>query len=128
MATAKKKIAPKAAKVENEKGVTKMRNGGIQKVLKPYKSGGEITPTTTYDADPTKTNLFTRTLAPTRASIYRKGGKIVEKDTKEVYPSKKAMMKHEKSESKKTKIKEGDIKVTKKGKTITKLKMGGKKC
>jgi len=36
--------------------------------------------------------------------------KIVEKKTKEVYPSKKAMIKHEKSESKKEMIKEYGMK------------------
>lgn len=36
--------------------------------------------------------------------------RVVEKKTKEVYPSKKAMMKHEKNESKQTKMREGEIK------------------
>lgn len=40
--------------------------------------------------------------------------KVAEKNTGEKYASKGSMMKHEKAESKKTKIKEGEIKAPKK--------------
>ena len=41
--------------------------------------------------------------------------KVKEKKTGEKYASKKAMMKHEKSESKKMKIKEGEMPAMRKG-------------
>lgn len=58
-----------------------------------------------------------------------KGKKVTEKSTKESYKSKAAMMKHEKGESKKMKMKEGEIPFfMKKKKATPKMKMGGKKC
>jgi hypothetical protein len=49
---------------------------------------------------------------------------VVEKKTGEKYASKAAMMKHEKSEPKKVKMAEGEMK---KGGKTPKMKMGGKK-
>lgn len=48
--------------------------------------------------------------------------KVKEKKTGEAYASKKAMMKHEKSESKKMKMKEGEMPMMKKGGITKKYK------
>lgn len=62
---------------------------------------------------------------------------VAEKKTGEKYASKADMMKHEKGESKKMRMMEGEIPMMKKGGKLTmmkkggkvsKMKMGGKKC
>ena len=63
-----------------------------------------------------------------KLSKMRKGGKkVVEKATKETYKSKAAMMKHEKGESKKMKMKEGESPAFMKKAKKPVMKKGGMK-
>ena len=53
---------------------------------------------------------------------------VVEKKTGEKYASKAMMAKHEKGESKKMRMMEGEIPMAKKGGKMKMYKKGGKKC
>jgi hypothetical protein len=67
-------------------------------------------------------------MATAKKKIAPKGKTILEKKTGEKYASKAVMAKHEKGESKKVRIAEGEIKKMKCGGKVSKMKMGGKKC
>jgi hypothetical protein len=88
--------------------------------IREYRVGGKVT------TKQINTNTMKKVMSKKKAAPKKKA--VAEKKTGEKYASKAMMAKHEKMESKKMKMMEGEMPMRAGGKKVSIMKKGGKKC